>query len=263
MQAASRTRESRNPLTLATRGCDMRWLTVLAALLGLVVMGSIATAPAVAQSQQDLDSPKADPEHHKVVFENDQVRVIRYFIAPHDKTVMHNHPSRVNILLTDVNAKFTSPDNKTADIHGKAGSVAWQGPIVHMAENVGDTPIEGIFVEPKNPHSARPAGTADETTFPGSVAKVEFENDQVRVVRYRIAPGQTSPMHGHPDNVQIVLSDTKANVTTADGKTNPVQVKAGQVVWRPALQHSVQNTGDKAFEGILVEMKGSPSAASK
>jgi hypothetical protein len=27
-----------------------------------------------------------------------------------------------------------------------------------------------------------------------------------------------------------------------------------------ATQHSVQNTGDKAFEGILVEMKGAPGA---
>ena len=70
-------------------------------------------------------------------------------------------------------------------------------------------------------------------------------------------------MHGHPDNVLIFLTDTRANGTTPDGKTTPVEAKAGQVRWRPALQHSVQNTGDKPFEGILVEMKGTPAAAGK
>lgn len=36
----------------------------------------ICAAP--AKAQQTLDSTKADPEHHKVEFENDEVRVVRY-----------------------------------------------------------------------------------------------------------------------------------------------------------------------------------------
>ena len=32
-------------------------------------------------------------------------------------------------------------------------------------------------------------------------------------------------------------------------------------IGRNALQHAVENTGDKAFEGILVEMKGKPTDA--
>ena len=63
-------------------------------------------------------------------------------------------------------------------------------------------------------------------------------------------------MHGHPDHVQVFLTDSKANIIAADGKTISVAAKAGEVRWRPATQHVVQNTGDEPLEGILVEMQG-------
>src|ERR1019366_4342766 len=166
--------------------------------------------------------------------------------------------SDLNILLTDLNAKFTTPDGKTTEVHGKAGAVAWRGPTTHVVENTGDKPIEGIMVEPKKPSSALPAGAVDVVTADPKRDKVEFENEQVRVIRYHFAPGDKSPMHGHPDNVQVLLTDSEANVTTPDGKTAPISGKAGEGHCRQAGQHVVENTGDKPFEGILVEMKGTP-----
>ena len=230
------------------------WITALIFGLALVCRG---TSPAVAQ---DLDSVKADTAHHKLEFENEQVRVVRYRIAPGDKTANHSHPNNVNIPLTEVNAKFTTPDGKTAEVHGKAGAVAWRGATTHVVENTGDKPIEGILVEPKKPSSALPAGAQDVVAADPTHSKVEFENDQVRVIRYHFDPGDKSPMHGHPDNVQVLLTDSQANVTTPDGKTAPISGKAGDARWRRAGQHVVENTSDKAFEGILVEMKGTPGA---
>ncbi len=238
----------------------MRSLKYFLATIAVVLLVCLVS---MAQWKPELDSTKADPQHHQVVFENDQVRVVHYLIAPGDKTAKHSHPESVNILLTDAHARVTGEDGKTTDSQGKAGATAWRPAVTHVFENVGDKPIEGVLVEPKKPHSARPPGSADETTLSGGVSKVEFENDQVRVVRYRLEPGQKIAMHGHPDNVQVALTDAKANATTPDGKTTPGEMKAGQVRWRPALQHSVENTGDKPFEGILVEMKGTPAAESK
>jgi len=232
-------------------------LTVVSAM----AVAFIVSLPSIAQSQQELDSTKADPSHHKVEFENDQVRVVRYRLPAGETTAKHSHPDILNILLTDANAKITSEDGKSTDFHGKAGAVAWRSATTHVYENVGDKLIEGIIVEPKKPHSSRPAGSADETTLPDGVAKVEFENDRIRVVRYHFEPRQRNAMHGHPDNVQVALADAKASVTTPDGKTTAFEGKAGQVLWRPALEHAVVNTGDKPFEGILVEMKGTPAAA--
>lgn len=86
---------------------------------------------------------------------------------------------------------------------------------------------------------------------------------RVRVVRYRFEPGDKDEMHGHPDRVQILLTDSKAMITTLDGKTTLSQGKARQVYWWPAVQHSVQNVGDKPLEGILAEMKGAHAVTSR
>jgi beta-alanine degradation protein BauB len=235
----------------------MRLLTWINALILGLALGCLGPSPAAAQY---LDSVKADAAHHKVEFENDQVRVVRYAIPPGDRTANHSHPNNVNIYLTDANAKITTPDGKITEVHGKAGAVAWRISTTHVVENTGDKPIEGILVEPKKPSSALPAGVLDVVTADPKHSKVEFENEQVRVIRYHYDPGDKSPMHGHPDNVQVMLTDSKSNVTTPDGKTASSGGKAGQARWRQAGQHVVQNTGDTAFEGILVEMKGTPGA---
>lgn len=105
------------------------WSTALIIALGLACHDA---SRAVAQ---DLDSVKADASHHKVEFENEQVRVVRYKIAPGDTTANHSHPNNVNIALTDVNAKFTTPDGKTNEVHGKAGAVAWRSATTHVVQN--------------------------------------------------------------------------------------------------------------------------------
>jgi beta-alanine degradation protein BauB len=233
--------------------------------LVLVAIALAVSLPAAAQSPQDLDSTKADPQHHNVVFENDQVRVVHYLVPAGEKTAKHSHPDGVNIFLSDAHYKNTTADGKITELQAKAGTAAWRPALTHVTENIGDKPLEGILVEPKQPHSARPAGSVDVTTLPngGKIAKVVFENEKVRVLHYRFEPGQMDEMHGHPDSVQIVLTDTKSEVTIPDGTTTTVEAKAGHAVWRPALQHSVRNVGDKPFEGVLVEMKGGPAAVSK
>ena len=85
--------------------------------------------------------------------------------------------------------------------------------------------------------------------------KVEFENDKVRVLRITYAPGEKSVMHEHPDAVAVFLTDEKGKFTLPDGKTIETSQKAGSTLWTPAGKHLPENTGKKAFELILVEMK--------
>lgn len=229
----------------------LRWWFTSVLVATMVCLG-----PAPALAQQDLDSVTADAAHHKVEFENAEVRVVRWVIPPGEKTAKHSHPANVNVLLTDGELKLTTADGKSTEAHLKAGAAAWRGPTVHVAENIGAKPVAGILVEPKAPASALPAGSKDEAAANPANTKVEFENELVRVVRYHYAPGEKAAMHGHPDNVLILLADFKADSTTPDGKTVHGEGKAGEVRWRPALVHSLVNTGNTPVEGILVEMKG-------
>ena len=85
--------------------------------------------------------------------------------------------------------------------------------------------------------------------------KVEFENDEVRVLRITYGPGEKSVMHSHPEGVVVFLSDGNSKFTFPDGTTQDTKVKAGQVIWTSESTHQPENTGDKSFEVIQVEMK--------
>jgi len=86
--------------------------------------------------------------------------------------------------------------------------------------------------------------------------KVEFENEQVRVLRWKTGPHEKAPMHEHPAMVTIALTGGRTRFTLADGKTREVTTKAGQVTWSAAEKHSSESLSDKAEELIQVELKG-------
>ena len=109
----------------------------------------VAAMPAMAQ-----DPVKVDAKHYKVEFENDQVRVLRITYGPHEKSVMHSHPSSVAVFLTDGSTKFTLADGKTLNSDVKAGVVQWEPSGKHLPENLGDKPFELILVELKGKHAA-------------------------------------------------------------------------------------------------------------
>ncbi len=227
----------------------MRLLTCLTALLALSFV-----LPVLAQ---DIDGVKVDPAHHRVVFENDQVRVVRWIIPVGDKTLKHTHPDSVNINLTDYNGRVTVPGRKPYEFRDKAGSVSWRPFLTHVVENIGSQPMEGFIVEPKKPASARPADSPDPVAVDPKHHKVVFENEQIRVIREQREPGEFA-LHGHPDSLQVLLTDGNATLITPNGESQALIGKAGEVRWRAATQHRGTVLGQKPVEAILIEMKGAP-----
>lgn len=125
----------------------------LAVLAGVTLLGATAFLAVAATSAPD--AVKADPKHYKVVFENDQVRVLRISYGPHEKSVMHSHPAGVVVYLNNITATFTMPDGKVLPASGKAGEVFWSGPTTHLPENTGDKAFEVIEVELKGKPAAK------------------------------------------------------------------------------------------------------------
>jgi quercetin dioxygenase-like cupin family protein len=104
-------------------------------------------------------------------------------------------------------------------------------------------------------HAQPAGGKADPVKVDSKHYKVEFENDSVRVLRIKYGPGEKSVMHNHPNAVAVYLSDGSSRMTTPDGKSQDVPMKAGGALWTPAGAHLPQNIGDKPFELVLVELK--------
>src|SRR6266849_193499 len=109
--------------------------------------------------------------------------------------------------------------------------------------------------------AAAPAMAQDPVKVDAKHYKVEFENDQVRVLRITYGPHEKSVMHRHPANVAVFLTDGSVKFTLPDGKTISSDFKAGVAQYDGGGKHLPENVGDKPFELILVELKGKHAAA--
>lgn len=105
-----------------------------------------------------------------------------------------------------------------------------------------------------------PSMAQDATKVDAKHYKVEFENDQVRILRINYGPKEKSVMHEHPNAVAVYLTDGKVKFTLPDGKIIESVAKAGQSQFTRAGKHVPENAGDKNFELVLVELKGKPAA---
>lgn len=95
------------------------------------------------------DPVKVDPEHYKVEFENEKVRVLRIKFGPHEKSVMHGHTSAIEINLTIAHLLVTYSDGRTENVHAKAGQVRLSLAAERQPENLSDFPYEAITIELK------------------------------------------------------------------------------------------------------------------
>ena len=92
---------------------------------------------------------------------------------------------------------------------------------------------------------------------------VLLENEQVRVLRTRILPGQTVPVHTHRwPSVQFILSWSDlvrrdhVGEVMLDTRTVSESPKLNTPLWHPALPpHSVENVGGAEIHALQIEIK--------
>ncbi|NUW36803.1 cytoplasmic protein [Nonomuraea sp. SMC257] len=89
---------------------------------------------------------------------------------------------------------------------------------------------------------------------------VVFENERVRVLRYRDRPGDATSPHGHPDSVMVTLSSFTRRLTAGTQQVE-VALEAGQVRWLGAQEHAGRNIGDTETHAIFIELKEPPVRA--
>jgi oxalate decarboxylase/phosphoglucose isomerase-like protein (cupin superfamily) len=87
--------------------------------------------------------------------------------------------------------------------------------------------------------------------------RVQFENDQVRVLKVTDVVGAKSELHEHPYNrVMVYLNDGSMRITYEDGRVQNLNIKAGDVVWSPVSgKHVSENTGPKPLTIVEIELK--------
>src|SRR5690349_11703002 len=104
--------------------------------------------------------------------------------------------------------------------------------------------------------SGLPVHSADSTTKAAPMLKVDdplkaapgmykldFENEQVRVMEVTFKPGEKIAKHTHPSaHFVYVLEPGQLTISKPDGTSSVADLKQGQVMWMPAETHWAQNT---------------------
>ena len=218
----------------------------------------VEPAPSAAMDTAETgpDPTVVDGDHYKAEFENDRVRIVRITYGPGEESVMHFHPDSVAVFLTDHLTQMTTPDGSTSEAEAAAGDSLFSPAGQHLPKNVSDGPLELVLIELKSGATgpAIPDGQ-DSTSVAPDHYTVEFENDQVRILRITYGSGEESAMHYHPDSVAVFLTDHHVQMTTPDGSTSEAKAAAGDSLFSPAGRHLPKNVSDGLLELILVELK--------
>ncbi|HZT28931.1 MAG TPA: hypothetical protein VFA33_03540 [Bryobacteraceae bacterium] len=212
--------------------------------LALVLLGGAALA--AAQTSQ-------------TVIDNDQVRVLKVVVQPHQKTRLHQHTvNRVMVYLQAGRQTLNYQGGKAVDLAWKRGEAKWSPASgMHTAEITSDQPVTIVEIELKKPGAAaHRSSPLDPVKVDPQHYRVEFENSQVRVLRVKIPGHASTPMHEHTLNrVVTYLADQDFRVTPAGGTAEHATHHAGDVSWGGPAKHKEENLAATPFEVLVVELK--------
>jgi hypothetical protein len=217
----------------------------------------IALYPALLFISAALASIPTQPS--TVLYDNDEVKVARALEKANVQGKFHQHEmNRVMVYLQPGKQRFEYQDGRpTAVSVFKAGEVLWSPPTGMHAGTVLDQDFNIIEVEMKTKGTDKPiTSDHDPLKVDPAQCKLELENPQVRVVRARVLPHATVPLHTWAtDHVVVFLTDQNFQIKDSTGKTETVEHKAGDVVWGTPVSLTEKNLSAQPFEAVIVEIK--------
>ena len=134
---------------------------VMLAMVTAVLMAGGAEAATDWPWGDELDAVAAAPESHRVLLENDSVRVLEVVIRPGEREPAHTHrwpsvmmvtePARLRYWGPDGELRFESPPRREGRQEASSKQDAdWMGPEgLHSVENIDDRPFRALRVELK------------------------------------------------------------------------------------------------------------------
>jgi len=116
----------------------------------------------------------------------------------------------------------------------------------------------GVIIAIKKPgYPGKVVGTAlDPLRVAPQNFTLVFENSQVRILRLKIGPRQSVPMHEYTLNHLVVcMTDLDARMTSPEGEAEVAQHKLGDFSWSGPSQQKIDNLTDKPLETVVLELK--------
>jgi hypothetical protein len=180
-------------------------------------------------------------------FDTPQVHVYVATLASHTPVPSRTGHATNRVLIYLDTGTMTRQDgsDKVQKLEFHRGDVRWRPASgAYVAENISDHPIRILEIDLKGkPGGPAPVTKLDPTVVDAKHYKIEFENDQVRILRVHYDPHDKGELHEHILNrVVLYLNDQPG-------------AKADDVRISGAGTHTEQNAADQPADRIAVELK--------
>jgi quercetin dioxygenase-like cupin family protein len=228
------------------KGEFMRSLKVV-----LFVVLTLAGSTALLLAQ---DPAKVDPTHYKVLIDNAAVRVLRISYAPGSKSVMHEHPDSVVVVLNGGKTKFTMPDGTSQEQDMAANSALYLPAGKHLPMNTGTAANLAILVEFK---TAAPGKAALPASRAGLTLTSLAEGPRATTYKATAAPAFAEPAGTKHDFDQVIIALAPTQMSLAiEGKPARTTWAKGDVEFiGRGVAHESKNAGAKPTEFAIVAIK--------
>ena len=207
---------------------------------------------------QDLQTgvPIEQEAHHRIVFENKNVRIYDALIPPGDLTQFHTHSvDSVGVVINGGKGTNEFLGKTPIEFTAVAGNAGFtKATYTHRVGNVGTSPLRFVGAEVKAPAES-PGVSAILDAVPGH--KLVLENDRVKVYRVSIDPKQATGIRSRTlPWLGISVSQSTISVQGPGKNVEIIETKPGDYRWHEgATAQSLENIGSTTYEAIEIEWK--------
>ena len=226
---------------------------ILLNLLMLILMSTNIFPGSTPTGTQESPVELQNEPHHHLKFENKYVRVWDTLIPAHEATLWHIH-SHNNVVLTlgDASVRVETVGVDPTESQPKLGDVGFRkAPYTHRTMSVGATPFHNMAIE----ILALPHGQENPVE---EGRKPLIDNEQVRIYRISLAPGESTGMQTDllPGLLVAMTSGDLESMENDKAETNSISLAAADVQWRDGtITRSIKNAGKSRFEAVDIELK--------
>jgi len=204
-------------------------------------------------NQVSAQVPVRDEPHHKVVLENDYVRILNVRILPHDTTLAHIHAAAsvmVFLSKSNIGSQIVGALPVPADVTpGQTNYAAYnEKPIKHRVWNDGNSPFHVMDIElvKKNP-------SPDSCTVLSQEGiKLQWQQKLVRSYKINVEKGKEYDIP--KSNCAYLLIDISGSVAAIAASSMRMIKDGGFIFFPPEAEIKISSNGSAA-ECVLLELK--------
>ncbi len=237
----------------------MRWIVRSLVLVVGMFCGSLA-ADGVQVSTPSAVPVEQEPAH-RLVLQNEYVRVFEVWLPPGNATLWHVHRhDGASVRLAAATIEDQPMDGAAETFGLRRGQVTYGATPTartHRVRNVGETHFHIVYIELLGLSGGGANQAADRSVGAESDPRVVLENDRVRALRRILAPGESTDMHVHASRaVGVPVIAGRLEISDPEGAMKVIEAKAGAVQWlEPGTTHQLKNVGEAPIEIVDVELK--------